>query len=84
MEEERVQKDRALKQAAELQKVRDKVYDDIIFDSSAICEIHPRLTEVKVHHIRDIESSIYPGDIRIDGEYFMDADSDEEQEQENE
>ena len=83
MEEERMQKERALKSAAELQKLRDKVYDDIIFDASGICEIHPRLTEVKVHHIKDIEASIYPGSITIDGEYFMDAEE-EEDEQETE
>ena len=79
MEEERVQQERALKQAAELKKIREKVYDDIIFDSSAIQDIHPRLTEVKVHHIRDIESKIYPGSVLIDGEYFMDVESDEEE-----
>lgn len=79
MENERVQKERALKQAAELKKIREKVYDDIIFDSSAIKDIHPRLTEVKVCHIRDIESTIYPDSVQIDGEYFMDVESDEEE-----
>ena len=83
MEEERMQKERALKSAAELKKVRDKVYDDIIFDTSGICEIHPRLTEVKVHHIRDIEASIYPDSIAIDGEYFVDAEEDEDEQQES-
>ena len=68
-----------MKQAAELQKMRNKVYDDIIFDCSAIKEIHPRLTEVKVHHIKDIESSIYPGSVQIDGEYFLDPESDEDE-----
>ena len=75
-----MQKERALKQAAELQKMRNKVYDDIVFDSSAICDIHPKLTATAVHHIRDIESSIYPGSVQIDGEYFMENDDEEEEE----
>ena len=49
MEKERVQKERALHKASELQKMRNKVYDDIVFDSSGISEIHPKLTSVYVY-----------------------------------
>ena len=73
-----MQKERALTKAAELQKMRNKVYDDIVFDSSGISEIHPRLTAVLVHHIRDIEEKIYPGSVQVDGEYFMGMEEEEE------
>ena len=43
-----------LKKEKEEKLKRMKVYDDIIFDSSTVEKIHPKLYEVQVHHISEI------------------------------
>jgi len=49
------------------------VYDDIVFDSSAIKEIHPKLHEVSVHRLSDFVFTI--DSIEVDGEYFLTGNS---------
>jgi len=36
-----------------------------------------------VHHIKDIESKIFPGSVAIDGEYFLDPAEYEEEQSDN-
>ena len=52
------------------QRNRNKVYDDIVFDSSAISDIHPRLHKVEVHVLSDL-GELSRDQILIDGEYFL-------------
>ena len=52
-ESERIQKEQAIKEQAIKEKNRAKIYDDIVFDSRGMTEIHPKLHATKVHHMRD-------------------------------
>lgn len=72
-EKERIEKERALSKASNSQNWAKKVYDDIIFDNSAICQIHPNLQKVQVHQITtDMKvSDLFYESIKIDGEYFL-------------
>ena len=56
-------------QAEYKKKQQTKMYDDIVFDSSAIREIHPRLHQVQVHLLRDVQFSI--DSVQFDGEYIV-------------
>ena len=47
------------------------MYDDIVFDSSAISSIHPRLHRVNVNKIEDIAQELDLESVKIDGEYFL-------------
>ena len=47
------------------------MYDDIVFDSSAISKIHPRLHVTKVEHLEYIADSLDPSSVQYDGEYFL-------------
>ena len=69
LEKERQQKERALLQAEYKKKQQTKMYDDIVFDSSAIREIHPRLHQVQVHLLRDVQFSI--DSVEFDSEYII-------------
>jgi len=71
MEQERVQRERALVAKEIAQKGRRKVYDDIIFDSSAISKIHPRLHLPQVEHMQRIVESLDPKCVLYDAEYFV-------------
>ena len=68
-ETERQKKERAVKKAQLLEARRNKVYDDIVFDSSAMAEIHPRFHKVEVHHLHDL-GELNRDDVTIDAEYF--------------
>lgn len=52
------------------QRNKNKIYDDVVFDSSAICEIHPRLHKVEVHMLDDL-GLLNRDNVNIDGEYFI-------------
>ena len=63
---------RAKESAKNSQNWTKKVYDDIVFDSSTISQIHPKLHTVKVHQITDIQNDLYYESVKVDGEYFLD------------
>ena len=71
MEEERVAKERALDQEKINQQRKRKVYDDIVFDSSAISQIHPKLHTVNVQHMQWIINSVDIDNVQFDSEYFL-------------
>ena len=71
MEEERVAKERALDQEKVNQQRKRKVYDDIVFDSSAISQIHPKLHTVNVQHMQWIINSVDIDNVQFDSEYFL-------------
>ena len=82
MEKDRTQKERAIKREAEQQERRNKVYDDIVFDSHAIGQIHPKLHSVKVERF-DLNDCQYLdiNDIKYDGEFFLTKDTTYEDEE---
>ena len=69
LEKERQQKERALLQAEFKKKQQTKMYDDIVFDSSAIREIHPRLHQVQVHLLSDLQ--FHNDSVEVDSEYLI-------------
>ena len=54
-------------QAEFKKKQQTKMYDDIVFDSSAIREIHPRLHQVQVHLLSDLQ--FHNDSVEVDTEY---------------
>ena len=71
MEEDRVARERAAAQEKVNQQRKPKVYDDIVFDSSAISQIHPRLHKTKVHHLQWIIDTMDMENVQYDSEYFL-------------
>ena len=68
-ETERQKKQRAIQKAELLEMRRNKVYDDIVFDNSAIGQIHPKLHKVQVYRLTDL-AELDRGDVKMDAEYF--------------
>ena len=70
-EQERQQNQRAVEREKFAQQRKNKVYEDIVFDSTAISQIHPKLHEVHVEHMKDIKEVIDIDSVQYDAEYFM-------------
>ena len=48
------------------------VFDEITFDSSTVEKIHPKLYEVQVHHISELDLVMQDTDaVNVDGEFFL-------------
>ena len=59
-----------LKREQEYRKKREKICEEITFDSSVARRLHPRLFKVKVQHISDLKIADADA-VSIDGEYFL-------------
>ena len=59
-----------LKQEAAARKKREKICEEITFDSSMARRLHPRLFKPKVSHITDLKLEDSSA-VSIDGEYFL-------------
>ena len=48
------------------------IFDEITFDSATVEKIHPKLYQVEVHHISELDLAKQDTDtVSVDGEFFL-------------